>query len=116
MGIGIALDDFGTGYSSLEYLKRLPIDRLKIDRSFVKDIMVNKDDAAITRTIIAMARNLNLRVIAEGAEDVDQFNFLKSEGCHEFQGYALAKPISPEEVIRMVKQAQIIGVKGIIAG
>jgi len=114
LGLSIALDDFGTGYSSLAYLKRLPVDRLKIDRSFILDIPGDKDDVAITRTIIAMARSLNLGVIAEGVEHVSQFDFLKKEGCGEFQGFALARPIPPEEIVRMIRQTKAAGVVSVL--
>jgi diguanylate cyclase (GGDEF)-like protein/PAS domain S-box-containing protein len=115
LGLSIALDDFGTGYSSLEYLKKLPIDRLKIDRSFIKDISENKDDVAITRTIIAMARSLNLSVIAEGIEEQCQYDMLNHEKCKEFQGYALSKPIAPEEILQLVRQTQTSGVESFLA-
>jgi EAL domain-containing protein (putative c-di-GMP-specific phosphodiesterase class I) len=114
LGLSIALDDFGTGYSSLAYLKRLPVDRLKIDRSFILDVPWDKDDVAITRTIIAMARSLNLGVIAEGVEHVSQFDFLKKEGCEEFQGYALARPMPPEGIAHMIRQTQAAGLASVL--
>jgi EAL domain-containing protein (putative c-di-GMP-specific phosphodiesterase class I) len=97
MGIGISLDDFGTGYSSLTYLKRFPIDAVKIDRSFVRDLERDASDAAIVSTVIAMAQNLHLKVIAEGVETVEQLAFLRDRDCHEFQGYLVSPPVSPAE-------------------
>jgi EAL domain-containing protein (putative c-di-GMP-specific phosphodiesterase class I) len=96
MGVELAVDDFGTGYSSLSYLKQMPVDRLKVDQSFVRDIPGSDDDCAIVRAILAMAANLDLEVIAEGVESAAQEDFLRAEGCHEIQGYFLSPPISAD--------------------
>ncbi|MBI1891086.1 MAG: EAL domain-containing protein [Burkholderiales bacterium] len=103
LGVTVAIDDFGTGYSSLSYLKQLPIDRLKIDRSFVKDTPADSDDCAIVRTIISMSNNLGLYVIAEGVESQAQVDFLASEGCNEIQGYFLSKPVPADELEKRLK-------------
>ncbi len=95
-GVRIAIDDFGTGYSSLAYLKRFPIDCVKIDRSFIRDLPSDRDDASITRGIIAMAHNMQLEVVAEGVETVPQFEFLHTHGCDEIQGFLFSKPLGAE--------------------
>jgi EAL domain-containing protein (putative c-di-GMP-specific phosphodiesterase class I) len=95
-GIRISIDDFGTGYSSLNYLKRFPIHSLKIDRSFVAEVVTNPADAGIVRAIVEMAHGLKLNVVAEGVETTDQFQFLQRFGCDEMQGYWVSPPLPPE--------------------
>jgi len=104
VGIIFSLDDFGTGYSSLQYLKRLPLDQLKIDQSFVRDLVSDNSDRAIVSTIIAMARSLELNVIAEGVETDAQRQHLINIGCVHFQGYFFGKPVPIEQFEQRLRQ------------
>lgn len=104
-GIGFSLDDFGTGYSSLAYLKRLPIDQLKIDKSFIRDVLTDRNDAAIVCTIVALAKNMGLEVIAEGVETEGQRQFLADNGCLAYQGFLYARPLPVDEVEQYVMQS-----------
>ncbi len=108
MGCRFAIDDFGTGYSSLAYLRRFPINVLKIDRSFVRDIPGDNDDAAIVSTIIAMAHNLKLQVVAEGVETEQQLAFLRASGCDSVQGYLFSRPVPAAEFLRLLSMEKII--------
>ncbi|WP_395453121.1 EAL domain-containing protein [Acidovorax delafieldii] len=103
-GLGFSLDDFGTGYSSLSYLKRLPLDQIKIDQGFVRDVLLDASDAAIARSIIALAGSLGLAVIAEGVETTAHYQFLLAHGCQAFQGYLFGRPLTLEDFESRVRQ------------
>ncbi|HXH03405.1 MAG TPA: EAL domain-containing protein [Candidatus Competibacteraceae bacterium] len=108
LGVKVTLDDFGTGYSSLSYLKKFSIDKIKIDRSFVKDVSTNSDDAAIARSIIAIAHHLRLRVIAEGVESEAQIGYLRKNHCDEFQGFYFCHPLPPQQVEEVLRRRRLV--------
>jgi EAL domain-containing protein (putative c-di-GMP-specific phosphodiesterase class I) len=107
LGVSVAIDDFGTGYSSLAYLRRFHVNKLKVDRSFVRDIPHDEESCAIAEAIIRMAHSLRLGVIAEGVETIEQLDFLSRIGCEEIQGYLLSRPVSPAEVEIQIEAAAI---------
>jgi diguanylate cyclase (GGDEF)-like protein len=104
MGVRLAIDDFGTGYSSLAQIKRFPVDTLKVDRSFIRNLPQDAEDKAITEAIIAMGKTLSLTVVAEGVETVEQMNFLKDHSCDEMQGFYFSKPIMPEQFADLLRE------------
>ena len=106
IGVLIAIDDFGTGYSSLSYLRGLPLDKIKIDKSFVQDVLLDEDDATIVRAIIQLGRSLNMEVIAEGVESAEQEAYVIAQGCNEGQGYYYSRPLSAAAVDIWIRQYQ----------
>ena len=103
LGVGLAIDDFGTGYSSMSYLKEFPVDRLKIDQAFVRDIVTSKEDASITNAIIVLGHSLGLKLVAEGVEDAEQAELLRLRGCDEAQGYYFARPLGADDFTEFVR-------------
>ena len=109
LGIRVSVDDFGTGYSSLNYLRKFPLDSLKIDQSFVREITGASDDNALVSAIISMARSMKLHIIGEGVETAEQLAFLKAEGCEEAQGYLFSRPVPPGEFAQLLNgQARLM--------
>jgi len=102
LGVQLAIDDFGTGYSSLSYLKRFPIDRLKVDRSFITHVTTDPGDASVTQAIIAVAHNLGLSVTAEGVEEVSQLKFLQQHACEEVQGFLFSRPLIADDLAELL--------------
>jgi diguanylate cyclase len=102
MGVVVSVDDFGTGYSSMSYLRRFPIDKLKIDRSFITDLTTRADDASIVQAIVSLAHGLRLKVVAEGVETLEQLKFLQSVGCDQYQGYHFSPPLPATEFAKLV--------------
>ncbi len=111
MGVLVSVDDFGTGYSSMSYLRRFPIDKLKIDRGFVKDLMTRADDASIVQAIISLAHSLRLKVVAEGVETPEQLAFLRSMGCDQYQGFHFSPPLSATELSALIRRRESTGIR-----
>jgi EAL domain-containing protein (putative c-di-GMP-specific phosphodiesterase class I) len=110
-GVGLAIDDFGTGYSSLSYLRRVPVDRIKIDRSFINDVTTSEDAAVIAATIVKLAHSLRLGVVAEGVETAAQAAFVRRTGCEYGQGYYYAEPVTAAELPALLTQPAQLGRK-----
>jgi EAL domain-containing protein (putative c-di-GMP-specific phosphodiesterase class I) len=107
-GIRLAIDDFGTGYSSMSLMKQFPIDTIKIDRSFVRDLANDSEDQAIAQAIISMGKALGMTVVAEGVERGEQEAFLRNHGCDEMQGFLISKPLSPEHLVDLLRSAPLL--------
>jgi EAL domain-containing protein (putative c-di-GMP-specific phosphodiesterase class I) len=105
MGVLVSIDDFGTGYSSMSYLRKLPLDKLKIDRSFVSDLTTNADATSIVKAIILLAHSLRLKVVAEGVETAEQLEELRRLGCDQYQGYYKSPAVPPAKIAEMVRNA-----------
>jgi EAL domain-containing protein (putative c-di-GMP-specific phosphodiesterase class I) len=103
MGVIVSVDDFGTGYSSMSYLRRFPIDKLKIDRSFITNVMTSADDASIVQAIISLAHGLRLKVVAEGVENAEQVAFLQNLGCDQYQGFYFSRPVDAAAFEQMLR-------------
>jgi EAL domain-containing protein (putative c-di-GMP-specific phosphodiesterase class I) len=112
LGVRVAVDDFGTGYSSLSYLTQFPIDALKLDQSFVRDILTNENNAIVARAVISMGNNLRLKVIAEGVETAEQLAFLQIQRCDEGQGYYFSQPVVADQFAKLLGT----GIAGMVAG
>ena len=108
MGLKLSIDDFGTGYSSFSYLKRFPLDTLKVDRTFVRDVTVDPDDAAIVSPIIGLAHNLRLKVIGEGVENAEQRAYLREHGCDWVQGYSFSEPLPVEDFSELFRKRKLL--------
>jgi len=107
-GIRLAIDDFGTGYSSMSLMKQFPIDTIKIDRSFVRDLPKDSEDQAIAQAIISMGKALGMTVVAEGVETAEQHAFLRNQACDEMQGYLFSKPLTPLEMARLLNAPPLL--------
>jgi EAL domain-containing protein (putative c-di-GMP-specific phosphodiesterase class I) len=101
-GVHLSIDDFGTGYSSLNYIKRFPVDALKIDQSFIREMMTSEQDSTLTTSIILMGKGLNLTVVAEGVETRSQLGMLRALGCDQAQGYLFSRPVPAEDAARLI--------------
>jgi EAL domain-containing protein (putative c-di-GMP-specific phosphodiesterase class I) len=109
LGVRLSIDDFGTGYSSLGYLKRLPLDSIKLDQSFVRGLPHDPNDRAIAGAVIALGHNLNLAIVAEGVERVEQRDYLREAGCDAIQGYLLSRPMPASDVVEWLRTHDAIG-------